>query len=196
MKRKHLFTLLLIIGLGFLIGCCPSANAQQSVAIDIDKLSPEAKAQITDQIIEDAVTEKLKTYGKWAGMGKEIGIATREGLTAVKDVTLEVADSNLGKTIIWLVVWKVAGVEVIRMIVGIIIMIFVTIAVYKSYFRSFSTRGLLTKTGTFLWHTKTYEAVDPEDNWGKCSTNRAVAQIMHAFIWLGTIGIAFAIGFA
>lgn len=195
MKRRLFFTLILIIGLTSLIGCCPSANAQ-TVTIDLEKLPPEVKEQVTAQVIDDAVTKKFETYGKWAGMGKEIGIATREGLTAVKDVTLDIANSDLGKTIIWLVVWKVAGVEIIRIIIGFIIMIFVTIAVYKSYFRSFSTRGILTKTGNFLWHTKTYEAVDPEKNWGNCSTNRAAAQVMHAVIWLGTIGIAYTIGFA
>ena len=195
MKRNYFFTLLLIIGLGTLIGCCPTANGQ-SVAVDLDKLSPEVKAQITEQILDDAVTKRLKTYGKWAGMGKEIGIAAEGALTAVKDITLEVAESDLGKTIMFLVIWKVAGVEIIRIIIGLLIMIFITIVAGKSYFRSFNTRAVIEKSGFFLWKTKKYERINPNENWGNCSTNRSTAQIMHAIVWLGTVGIAYAIAFA
>jgi len=190
MKRFKI--LFLLIGIISLLGI--NTNAQ-TVMVDLDNLPPEVKKQVNAQIIDDAVTKKFETYGKWAGMGKEIGIAAREGLGAVKDVTLEVAETDLGKTVIWLIIWKVAGIDIVRIIIGLIVLIFITIVVTKSYFQSFSTRRLIEKKGFFLWKTKIYVAVDPEKNWGDSSANRAAAQVFHAFVWLGTVGIAFAIAF-
>jgi len=187
--------LFLLIGIISLLGINTNMGAQ-TVTVDLDNLPPEVKEQVNAQIIDDAVTKKFETYGKWAGMGKEIGIATREGLSAVKDVTLEVAETDLGKTVIWLIIWKVAGIDFIRILIGLMILIFVTIIVAKSYFQSFSTRQIVEKSGFFLWKTKKYEIVDPERNWGNSSSNRAAAQFFHAVIWLGTVGIAFAIAFA
>lgn len=196
---KKIVTLILLIGVILIAGCCPASGQAQTptnvVTIDLNKLPPDVQAAIQSQKEMDAVTQKIETYGKWAGMGKEVGIAVKDGLTAVKDVTLEIADSKLGHTVIWLVVWKVAGIDFVRIGMAFLIMVIITFLVSKSYFRSFSTRRLKEKSGFFLWPKKVYEPVDVRNAWGGDS-NRSAAQIVHALIWVAMVGICFAIAFA
>jgi len=196
---KKIVTLIFLIGVIFIAGCCPANGQAQTqttpnvVSIDLNKLSPDVQAAIQSQKEMDAVTNKIETYGKWAGMGKEVGIAVKDGLTAVKDVTLEIADSKLGHTVIWLVVWKVAGIDFARIVLSFIIVIVATFLIAKSYFRLFRTRQLVSKEGLFLWQKKTYN--NWSYDWGGDS-NRAAAQTFHAVIWLVTIGICGLIAFA
>ena len=193
---KKIFVILFLIGLVTLIGCCPnSCNAQSNVVtVDISKLPLDVQNLINEQNESNVITQKLETYGKWAGMGKEIGVAAREGLTAVKDVTLEVADTNVGKTVLWLIIWNVAGRDAVGIIIGLLFGIIGTFLITKSYFRSFSNKRLETKTGFFLWPKKEYVYFSPIEYWGD-ESNRSAAQTVHALIWLGLIGISCAIMF-
>lgn len=194
---KNFVTFIFLIGVLLIAGCCPANGQSQTtpnvVSVDLNKLSPDVQAAIQNQKELDAVTQKIETYGKWAGMGKEVGIAVKDGLTAVKDVTLDIADSKLGHTVIWLVVWKVAGVDFVRIGIGLIIAVLGTFLIAKSYFRLFATRRLVSKSGFFLWKTKTYESWEYE--WGS-DGNRAAAQVFHLLGWLVSIGICAAIAFA
>lgn len=194
---KKIVAFILLIGVLLIAGCCPNSCSAQAasnvVTVDLAKLPPDVQQAIQNQKEMDAVTQKIETYGKWAGMGKEVGIAVKDGLTAVKDVTLEIADSKLGHTVIWLVVWKVAGIDFVRIAIGLIIVLIGTFFIAKSYFRLFATKRLVSKSGFFLWRTKTYESW--EYDWGGDS-NRAAAQVFHLIGWLITIGICAAIAFA
>jgi hypothetical protein len=97
--------------------------------------SPSLKVEIEKQMKVNEITNKMETYGKWAGMGKEIGIAAKEGLTAVKDVAIDLSNSNLGKTVMFLIVWKVAGIDFVRITLSVLLAIIGTFLISKSYFR-------------------------------------------------------------
>ena len=197
--KKTWIILIMIIATAALIGCCPTKCdaqlAQKVVTVDVNGLSPAAQAEIEQQMADNAITQKIKTYGLWAGMGKEIGIAAREGLTAVKDVSIELSESELGRTVMFLIVWKVAGIDMIRIIFGFIIIIVATIYIVKSYMRSFNPRRLVKSSGFFLFREKEYEEVDVRAVWGG-NANRAAAQFFHPIVWLAIIGVSFAIMFA
>lgn len=165
------------------------------MTFDYNTLSPAAKAEIDKQMKENTITQQIETYGAWAGIGKEIGVAAREGLTAVKDVTLDLSESELGKTVMLLIVWKVAGIDMLRILIGFIIAMIATIFVVKSYMRSFATRKVTKSSGFFLWRKREYEDFDASDYWGD-DGNRSIAQIMHPIVWLGIVGISFTIMFA
>lgn len=193
---KSFVTLILLIGI-FIAGCCPTncnaQAAQKIVTVDLSTLSPDVQAAIQAQKESDAFTQKIETYGKWAGMGKEVGVAVRDGLTAVKDVTLEISETKLGRTVVWLVVWKVAGKDFVQIGVGFIVFLVASVFIVRSYFRLFRTKRLASKSGFFLWPKKTYEPFEYE--WGS-DANRAGAQVMHALVWLASVGISCAIMFS
>lgn len=186
----------MLIGTMLLVfSCVPAAGQTNVVSIDTAGMPAAVKAAIANKMKTDEITTKIETYGKWAGMGKEIGTAAREGLGAVKDVAIDLSNSNLGKTVMFLIIWKVAGVDMVRMIIGFLIMIVITIFVTKSYFRTMKTSRLTKKSGLFLWPTKEYEPFD-SSSWYGSDANRSAAQFIHVIVWISSIGIAFAIGFA
>ena len=172
--------------------------SQKSINIDTTGMSPLLKAEIEKQMKVNEITNKIETYGKWAGMGREIGIAAKEGLTAVKDVAIDLSNSNLGKTVMFLIVWKVAGIDFVRIAVGILLAMIGTFLVSKSYFRMFTNRRLTSSTGFFLWQTKSYEyIVDEKNKYGDYNNyaNKAIAQFMHAVIWFAVLGVSALVAF-
>jgi len=184
---------LIIIGMLFSM----LSFSQKTINIDTTGMSPSLKAEIEKQMKVNEITNKIETYGKWAGMGREIGIATKEGLTAVKDVAIDLSNSNLGKTVMFLIVWKVAGIDFVRIGIGILLTIIGTFLVSKSYFRMFTNRRLTSSTGFFLWRTKNYEYVDEKNKYGEYNNyaNRAIAQFMHAVIWFAVLGVSALVAF-
>lgn len=144
-----------------------SAEIDQKVFIDTSKLSTAVKAEIKKAMDAQSFDEKLDQYATWAGKGKEIGIAVREGLVAVKDVTIDLSESKLGKTVIWLVVWKVAGADFIRIMIGLLLFIVTTWLVTRSYFTLIARknpRRLVKKTGWWIFSTKEYVYEEPKSN--------------------------------
>lgn len=194
---KKTIAFILLISIILIAGCCPNSCYSQAtnnvVTIDLNKLPPDVQAAIKSQQEMDAVTQKIETYGKWAGMGKEVGVAVKDGLTAVKDVALDIADSKVGHTVIWLIVWKVAGKDFAQIGIGLLIAIIGTFLIAKSYFRLFSTRQLVSKEGFFLWSKKTYK--DWSYDWGG-DGNRAAAQAFHVVGWFVMLAICAGIMFA
>jgi hypothetical protein len=69
--------------------------------------------------------------GKFAGIGKEIGIALKDatqaldqGLTVTEDHVYKFANTTAGKVTIGMIVWKVAGKELLGLIVGMTLLAF------------------------------------------------------------------------
>ncbi len=60
---------------------------------------------------------------KWIGMGKEIGIATREGLNAVVDTSEKFGATRVGNFVMFLIAWKVMARELLGVVLGIPLLI-------------------------------------------------------------------------
>jgi hypothetical protein len=139
--------------------------AQLDTAIT-NHLSPAAQQEIANVQKTQQVLNTAKEYSQIAGYGKEIGIAVRDGLYAVKDVTLELADSQLGRTTIWLIVWHVAGKDFVRIALGIVLLLISIILVSRSYFRTFRTAPktvCIEKTGWWIFGTRKYQAIETKN---------------------------------
>ena len=105
-------------------------------------LTPEQMKQlgISQEQVEKVktvtnITENLETAGKWAGMGKEIGIAANETLKAITGTAVDVSKTDLGKFTMLLVAWKVVGHDMIRIAFGCVLMliiIFSSILLYRN----------------------------------------------------------------
>jgi hypothetical protein len=175
-----------------LIGCFTLKAG--TINVDTSGLSTDVKQAIAQKLQQDAITDKINTYGKWVGFGKEVGIASREALTAVKDVALNIANSKLGDTIMFLIVWKVAGRDMIRIIIAMLFSIVCIWLVSKSYFRLFTTKTLIKKTGWWIFSTKEYAERKLPENVLKGMDNSWVAGF-HWFFLCIMIGIASLIAF-
>ena len=74
---------------------------------------------------------------KWIGIGREIGIATKEGLSAVVDVSEKFGATNVGRFVMVMVAWRIIGKDAVRIVFGIpifIIGLFIWIWSYRHFF--------------------------------------------------------------
>lgn len=72
-----------------------------------------------------------KDTEKSASIGTEIGIAVNETFKAISDNTTKLAESNLGKTAIFMLSWKILYKDVIGLIVGIFLLVTTAVIVSK-----------------------------------------------------------------
>lgn len=194
--------MVMLVSIVLLSACCNNATAQESsvVSVDVSTLSPAVQKALKSELaVKNAelkrlaqntiIKNEINTYAEWAGKGKEIGTAVSEGLHAVKDVTLELADSDVGQVTIWLIVWKVAGKDVVQIIVGLLLLIVSTIVIVSSYTRTFK-RKVLIKGG---WRQeKEWRVVDSREFWRYPNAAAAV----HCLIWLVMIAVSSIVMFA
>lgn len=125
------------------------------------------KGDLPQNLLAKIETEqKIETYGKWAGMGKEIGISIREGLGALTEETNKFADTKVGVFVMFIIAFKVVGYAIIQLIVGVPLVLIGTI-VFLWYFRnSCIRRRVLTKvTGTGKEQVKEYETENPNEDY-------------------------------
>lgn len=64
-----------------------------------------------------------KTIGKWAGLGKEIGEGVNSALMAIEGSATRISETTLGKTAMYVVVWKFVGKDIIRITIGILVLV-------------------------------------------------------------------------
>lgn len=101
-----------------------SAYSQVTVSQeDFDKLPAEYQRMLVPDTT-NVVMEKLEETSKAASIGKEIGTAVNETLTAVSDNVIKVAESDVGRTAIGVAVWKLLWKDVVGILVGIIFLSF------------------------------------------------------------------------
>lgn len=63
-----------------------------------------------------------RTIGKYAGLGKEIGEGVNSALMAIEGSATRISETTLGKTAMSVVVWKFVGKDIIRIIIGILVL--------------------------------------------------------------------------
>lgn len=185
---KKVLVLLALMTVAFTVSAQNSQKPKQ-IVVNVNDLTQDQLAKVQARNKVEQVTGQIETYSKYAGMGKEVGIAVSEGLGAVKDVTLEFADSNVGKLTMALIVWKVIGDDLKGMVLGIPIWLLVTFLFIWSYRRSLIRRKKLIKKDGGWWifgGVKQYEMVSPiytDEVWG--------VAIVHAAVYALFTGVMF-----
>lgn len=98
----------------------------QSVTISDDYLRnlPEETQRY---VREHAVSNN----GDDSSIGTEIGIAVNETFKAISDNTIKLAESNLGKSAIFILSWKILYKDIIGLIVGFFLLITVAVIMVK-----------------------------------------------------------------
>jgi uncharacterized protein YxeA len=120
MKRTLLFISLLLVSL--------ITFSQVNISKeDFDKLPIDVQNKITGTKTDG----QIETAGKWVGFGKEVGTAVNESLKAVTGTAVDFSKTSLGKITVALVIYKVIGSDIIRVLFGILWLILVfTISIY------------------------------------------------------------------
>ncbi len=95
------------------------AQDSATVTIPASSLTQEQREALTTK----AMDSKIATYGKWVGVGKEIGEAVNSSLSAVTDNATKFADTKVGRTATYLVVWKVVGQDLLGFVIACLLLI-------------------------------------------------------------------------
>lgn len=198
MKTKSLFLVLFILFV--IISCCPrnSYGQEEKYSIPKSQLTTEQLKAIEQAELE----KKLEQYGKWVGVGGEVGQAVREGLEAVVDVADKAGDTNVGKFTMYLIAWKVIGKDLIRIILGIIFAFIFTIFIFRFARKSFAVQRVMIENPGFFKFPKKYKVINPlEQDTNKDYLsykkweNAILYKILFSIILIGGYGITYAIMF-
>ena len=116
---RKLFTMLVIILIT--IGSTIAQEVMpEMIYVNKNDLTVEQQLKITAEQEAKLLEQRISTYGNWAGVGKEVGIAVSEGLNAVVDVADKFGGTNVGRFTMVLVAWKVVGRDLVRIAIGLL----------------------------------------------------------------------------
>jgi hypothetical protein len=94
-------------------------------AQDGDELVTVPKKYVSEQGVQKArATQKLDSVTSYAGIGKEIGTATREALMGVVDVSDKFSKTDVGRFVLVMVAYKIVGQKALAIVLGIPIFLF------------------------------------------------------------------------
>ncbi len=182
---KYLITLLFL-----LTSMSIFAQTQtEKITVNVNDLPPDLVQQLKQKQQTQAITSDLKQYSEWAGVGKEIGVAVKEGLTAVKDVAVDFSKTDVGTFTMVLIAWRFIGDDVMGMAVGLIVFFIGVIMIYWSYRKMCMPKRVLIKTEGWF-KAKEWKIIEVADD-----VNVAGAIFGHGVAFFGLIGIVCAIMF-
>jgi len=130
-------------------------------------------------VSEATVATKANTVSQYVGLSKEIGMAMREGLSALTDETDKFSKTDAGRFVMFLVAYKVIGVDLIQFVFGGLLLFVGVIVWIYAFLRHCFPRTVL-KSEKIL-ENKTKERVYETIN-----TGRGEAQIAYGIalaIW-------------
>ena len=170
------FSLVCLLLVGFALPALAQEQTSQSqnetVVMKKSDLTTEQLAKVQSQ----QVKETLGAYAEYAEMGRGVGLAVGESLKAVKDVAVDLSNTNVGKFTMFLIAWKVmakdildVGDKVFGYLVGIPFLTFSLLLCAVSYYRQCVPRRVLVEKGPglWIWRSKKFEIFDPAKREGK-----------------------------
>ena len=163
----------------------------EKIVVNVTDLTPDQVAKVKAQNELDQTSQKMQTLGKWAGYGKEVGVAIKEGLNAVVDVADKFGSTDVGKFTMYMIAWKIMGREAVAILLGSFILIIVTIVIFISFRRMYPRKILMKGNRLLFWQDKEYKIIEPRTFEGM-----ELVKILHIFILIGAYGIIFAIMFS
>lgn len=168
------------------------AQTTKQVGDPTSYMTPDQLAKYHSDIKVAELEKKLQTYGNWVGVGGEVGIAVKEGLSAVVDVADQFGKTDVGKFTLVMVAWKVMGKDVIRIILGLVFLVIITWLFVKVYKNTYVPKRMMVENPGFMKYPKKYEIIKPDSSWD----GYQAVKILLLFLYAGAIGISYAIMFA
>jgi uncharacterized membrane protein len=114
------------------------------------------KSILTPEQLDEATKGDLKTnVHEWAGLGKEVGEAVNQSLSAITEQANTFAKTGVGKLTVILVVWKVIGDQAVHVLFGLVeLLVFLPLWIW-SYRRTCLTRRFQVEKGK--WQVVEYK---------------------------------------
>ena len=103
----------------------------QVTQAQIDSLPPVVKQAIELSVKEQQLEDQIKNVSEYASWGREIGYAVDGALSAVEDHVVNLSETGLGHTVIFLVVWKFIAEDLLGMIVGFCLFLTMLYVIYS-----------------------------------------------------------------
>lgn len=114
MTKRNVFSIIaLILFLAFAVPMF-AQQSNETVSVPKSMLTEQQKSDLAAKELQD----KVSTYGKWVGIGHELGTAVNESLVAVTTQANNFAQTPVGKLTAGLVIWKVVGHDAMGFIMG------------------------------------------------------------------------------
>jgi hypothetical protein len=172
----------------------PQAFSQvqdQKITVNTSDLTPDQLAKIKLEQANAELQKKLETYGKWVGVGGEVGTAVKEGLTAVVDVADKFGKTDVGRFTLVMVAWKVIGRDIVKIILGLLFFATLTFILIYAFRRLALARKIIIENPGFLKYPKKYQVVETELDSDGVATVAIIFVILFLLgIWI-TYGIMF-----
>lgn len=167
------------------------ATPQEVITVNKSDLTADQLAKIQADAYQKELTSRIEAYGKWAGVGKEIGIGIKESLMAVVDVSEKFGNTKVGNFTMLMVAWKILYKDLVRILLGLIFLAVVPTIIWKAY-RRLCTRKILLKTnGWQFWLPKEYKLIDAPE-WEGIE----FVKILLLAMIVGSFGITYGIMFS
>jgi hypothetical protein len=109
------------------------SQTPEILSVDISRLDPATAEKMRNLNDENLIEKKIQRYGKWVGLGKEVGTAAREGLSALSDESNKFAETKVGKYVMFIIAFKILGYPITQLIVGLLIF-FIGTTIFVIYF--------------------------------------------------------------
>lgn len=138
-----------------------SSGGDEVVAVRKKDLPPDLVEKIQAQQKVEDLQKKIETYGKWVGLGKEVGSAVNESLSALTTQAEKFSKTGVGKFTMFIVAWKVLGKDFMGFIIGVPLLILATSIFLWSYRKTCLPYRVLTKVNADK--SKEYTILNQED---------------------------------
>lgn len=127
-----------IVGFIFLFCLCVFGQQAESkkILIDASDLPPSVVQQLEEK-------QKIENYGKYVGLGKEIGEAVKGSLSALTNEADHFAQTGVGKFTMALVAYKVIGTDLIQFVIGVPLFLIGLVIFLWSYWHTCLVRKIL-----------------------------------------------------
>jgi len=122
-------------------------------------LTETQKAQLKAQEVQSTVETSVETAGKYAGIGREVGAAFREILSAANEESNKFANTKVGVFAMVLIAWKIMGTDALQLVGGTFFALIWLPIWIIAFFRIALPRRVLAQVSAE--GAKTYETIDP-----------------------------------
>ena len=192
--KKLLLLLVLLLTITGMNYSQTTVSSGKQVGNPESYMTPDQLAKYKADLQNAELQKKLETYGKWVGVGGEVGNAIKESLNAVVDVSDKFSKTDVGKFTMILVAWKIIGRDVMRIFLGLLFYFIITFLFIKVYRNTYQTKRYIVKKsseGLFKKKEKEYELVEPDDDWDGYQAVKIAMLVLYA----GATGLTYAIMF-
>jgi hypothetical protein len=161
MKKVFMFLMISMLAV-ITVNAQTATTTDNRLVVDKSLLTPDQLAKVQAQAVTNQVIEEVSTYSKIAGIGKEIGIAVKDGLTAVVDVADKFGGTNVGKFTMTMIAWKIIGKDIFRIVIGLVFLIIYTVFLTRYYKNNFTIHKIaVSDNGWRFWLPKQWQIVTP-----------------------------------